>query len=166
MLNRSRCRRMQMLLGLAAGFMIALSSGAQEQASEAPADPYPLVNEKPDYADIDSYGRAPDSAPNSSPMGSTAASGGDLLGGPSADEAGGPDIESIQPSFASRAGEVAMDVIVLRPLGAVATAVGAGFWVSATPFMVFSPDEEFAAAGEAFVGERYRETFERPIGQF
>ena len=65
-----------------------------------------------------------------------------------------------------RAGEVAMDVIVLRPLGAVATAVGAGFWVSATPFMVFSPDEEFAAAGEAFVGERYRETFERPIGQF
>ena len=155
-----------MLLGLAAGFMIAFSSGAQEQAPEAPADPYPLVDEKPDYADIDSYGRAPDSGANSSPIGAAASSGGDLMGGPAAEEAEGPDIEPSQPSLASRAGEVAMDVIVLRPLGAVATAVGAGFWVSATPFMVFSPDEEFAAAGEAFVGERYRETFERPIGQF
>ena len=47
---------------------------------------------------------------------------------------------------------------------AVATGVGCGFLAAAAPFLVFSND--YDTASDVFVGERYRYTFERPLGSF
>jgi len=57
-----------------------------------------------------------------------------------------------------------MDAVILRPFGAVATGVGCGFLAAAAPFLVFSND--YDTASDVFVGERYRYTFERPLGSF
>jgi hypothetical protein len=63
-----------------------------------------------------------------------------------------------------RSGEVAMDVLVLRPFGALSTLVGGAFLMVATPLLV--PGGEYEEAREMFFSERARYTFDRPLGRF
>jgi len=161
-MNRIGMRLGGAWIGISLVVLISGHASAEVESESAAKDPYDFVDEKPDYADIDSYGVEDPASDSSTADG---AKGPDLSGA----EAGSADAPIAEDSSswgerAGRAGEVTMDAVVLRPLGAVATGIGAGFWLTTTPFMVFS--NEFKAAGDAFVGERYRETFKRPIGQF
>jgi hypothetical protein len=61
-------------------------------------------------------------------------------------------------------GEVAFDVVILRPLGAVATAAGLAFFTASMPLVLVS--DEFGTTWDVFVGGPADYTFARPIGEF
>ena len=63
-----------------------------------------------------------------------------------------------------RAGEITLDVALVRPFGALGTAAGYGFYIAATPFMVL--DGDLDDARDVYVGELARDTFKRPLGEF
>ena len=154
-------------VGISLVVLISGQASAEVESESAAKDPYDFVDEKPDYADIDRYGVEDQASDASTADRATGAEGLD----PSDAASGSADAPIAEDSSswgqrAGRAGEVAVDAVLLRPLGVVATGIGAGFWLSTTPFMIFSEDDEFKTAGDVFVGERYRETFERPLGQF
>ena len=166
-MNRIGTRLGAAWVGIGLVVLISGFASAQNESESGANDPYDFVDEKPDYADIDRYGVEDPTSDASTADGSTGADGLNLSGA-AAGSADDP-IADASPSWgerAGRAGEVTMDALLLRPLGAVATGIGAGFWLTTTPFMIFSDDSEFKTAGDVFVGERYRETFERPLGQF
>jgi hypothetical protein len=60
--------------------------------------------------------------------------------------------------------EVAADALVVRPLGAAATVVGAAIWVVALPFAAISGDVK--SSGRTLVGVPARFTFKRKLGDF
>jgi hypothetical protein len=60
--------------------------------------------------------------------------------------------------------EVAADVLVVRPLGVAATAVGAVIFVLALPFAAIAGDVDKTA--RTLVGKPARFTFTRPLGDF
>ena len=166
-MNRIGMRLGGAWVGISLVVLISGHASAEVESESAAKDPYDFVDEKPDYADIDSYGVEDPASDSSTADGAAGAEGLD----PSDAALGSADapIDEDSPSWgqrAGRAGEVTVDAVVLRPLGVVATGIGAGFWLSTTPFMIFSGDDEFKTAGDVFVGERYRDTFERPLGQF
>lgn len=60
--------------------------------------------------------------------------------------------------------DMLIDLVVLRPLGAVTTVVGAAVWVVALPFTI--PTGQVAESGRAMVGRPAEYTFNRPLGDF
>jgi len=60
--------------------------------------------------------------------------------------------------------EMAFDGLVVRPVGIVATALGAATWVVILPFTLLSGDVE--AAGDTLVADPAQFTFVRPLGEF
>ena len=61
-------------------------------------------------------------------------------------------------------GEMVFDVVVLRPVGLVATAVGCVFWVVSSPFAALGGNMDVAS--EKLVKDPAAFTFKRPLGQF
>lgn len=70
---------------------------------------------------------------------------------------------------ASRFGEASFDVIVLRPMSAMALAVGSVFFVASVPFVAPFGGGRFEgvrSAWSAFVYAPYEYTVLRPLGDF
>lgn len=65
---------------------------------------------------------------------------------------------------ASEWGAVVFDVSVLRPLGAIQTAVGTALFALAGPLSI--PSEGVGEAWDIFVQVPYEDTFQRPLGRF
>ena len=61
-------------------------------------------------------------------------------------------------------GEMLFDVVVLRPIGAVATVVGSAFWLVSLPFS--SLGDNVDTATEKLVKDPAAFTFRRPLGEF
>jgi hypothetical protein len=61
-------------------------------------------------------------------------------------------------------GEMLFDVVVLRPIGAVAIAVGSVFWLVSLPFSTLGDNVDTAT--EKMVKEPTAFTFRRPLGEF
>jgi hypothetical protein len=55
-------------------------------------------------------------------------------------------------------------MIVVRPIGAVATAVGSVFWLISLPFSASGDNVDTAT--EKLVKEPAKYTFDRPLGEF
>ncbi len=62
----------------------------------------------------------------------------------------------------SDVGAKTLDAAVLRPLGALSSAVGFGFFLASTPFL--APFEGIGDSWDAFVRTPVENTFERPLG--
>ena len=65
---------------------------------------------------------------------------------------------------ASEWGAIVFDVGVLRPLGAIQTAVGTVLFSVAGPLSM--PSKGVGEAWDVFVQVPYEDTFERPLGRF
>lgn len=76
--------------------------------------------------------------------------------------AGPPASEPSGPS-ALETGSLMVDLLVLRPLGMAATAVGFGFFLIAGPLA--APTGQFGEAWDTFVISPYEFTFQRPLGE-
>ncbi len=86
-----------------------------------------------------------------------------------------PAIEPVQPAKAAEVEErqdsafVLFDVIVYRPLGLVATIVGAALYVGISPFTALAsippPHDAFAKVGDILVVAPAAYTFQRPLGK-
>jgi hypothetical protein len=61
-------------------------------------------------------------------------------------------------------GEMMWDTFALRPIGMVATAVGAVVWAISYPFAHWGGNTDEST--ESLVKEPFEWTFERPLGQF
>ena len=61
---------------------------------------------------------------------------------------------------------VIADLILVRPLGFIATVFGAALFVVTLPFTVFGGEENTNMVIEKIIKEPARFTFERPVGQF
>lgn len=76
------------------------------------------------------------------------------------------------PTFADDPGTISgdkgtdmlVDLLVMRPLGIVATAVGAVAFVVALPFTI--PSDSVDASARELVGKPAQYTFSRPLGEF
>jgi hypothetical protein len=68
--------------------------------------------------------------------------------------------EKEDPSGAS----MLFDTIMVRPIGIVATAVGAVFYVVSLPFSALG--DNVGEAGEKLIKEPAKFTFQRPLGEF
>lgn len=75
-----------------------------------------------------------------------------------------PYSEELYPNREPSAAELITDVVIVRPLGIVATVVGAVFYVIALPFSLPSGSADQAA--EALVKDPAKYTFQRPLGNF
>lgn len=119
-------------------------------AASVAGDPYDYVDGEVD-GEADEYtgDEAEESAPAAVASGNTAVA----------------DAGPTSPSERfSRAGEVAMDVALLRPLNALASVAGFGFFVAASPLLVLSGDLD--TARNVLVVEPARYAFDRPVGRF
>lgn len=69
------------------------------------------------------------------------------------------------PAFATHdeATDMAIDTLILRPLGIVSILTGTGLYLLSYPFA--SMTNSLDKTGEALVMEPYRYTFERPVGE-
>ena len=61
-------------------------------------------------------------------------------------------------------GAMMYDMVVVRPIGIVATAVGSVFWLISLPFSASGDNVD--AATEKLVKEPAAYTFDRPLGEF
>ncbi len=68
------------------------------------------------------------------------------------------EVDTKEPS----AGSMTYDLIVMRPLGAAATILGAGVWVLALPFTAI--DNSVPKASQKLVKDPFHFTFNRPLG--
>lgn len=69
----------------------------------------------------------------------------------------------------AKVGAGAVDILILRPMGSVATAVGFGFFAVSSPLWglaVWSIPDGFSESWEIFVMAPVEYTFVRPLGQF
>ena len=89
-------------------------------------------------------GRAQDASPDSQPQGAEAL-----------------DPDAFRPSDVGR---VTLDVLLLRPLGVAASAVGLAAFVVSVPFV--APSSGLRTSWEVFVLGPTEYTFSRPIGEF
>ena len=74
------------------------------------------------------------------------------------DSYGNPNT-NYEPSGAS----MALDAIVIRPLGLAATIIGSALYVVSLPFSALGGNAK--EAGEVLVGKPARFTFKRPLGK-
>jgi len=61
-------------------------------------------------------------------------------------------------------GAMMYDLVVVRPIGMVATAVGSVFWLIGLPFSAAGGNVD--AATEKLIKEPAKYTFDRPLGEF
>lgn len=61
-------------------------------------------------------------------------------------------------------GEMLYDLVIVRPIGIIATAVGSVTYVLSLPFSALGGNVD--AAGEKLVKDPFQYTFKRPLGQF
>jgi len=61
-------------------------------------------------------------------------------------------------------GAMIYDMVVVRPIGAIATVIGSVFWVVTLPFSASGDNVD--AATEKLVKEPAAYTFKRPLGEF
>ena len=61
-------------------------------------------------------------------------------------------------------GAMMYDMVVVRPIGIVATAVGSVFWLISLPFSASGDNVDTAT--EKLVKEPAKYTFDRPLGEF
>ena len=61
-------------------------------------------------------------------------------------------------------GAMIYDMVVVRPIGLAATAIGAVFWLVSSPFS--ASGDNFDTATEKLVKEPAVYTFKRPLGEF
>jgi len=62
------------------------------------------------------------------------------------------------------AGAIAGDIMLVRPLGIAATALGTGLFIASLPFSALGGN--MGTAAKALVAEPVKFTFFRPVGQF
>jgi hypothetical protein len=85
--------------------------------------------------------------------------------GAETEAAGGEEVVVPDSTFRDvGVGEAMLDVAILRPFGAAATAVGFAFFVASLPLV--APNLEFGTSWEVFVLAPAEFTFTRPIGEF
>jgi hypothetical protein len=60
--------------------------------------------------------------------------------------------------------EIVADVFIVRPIGLVATVIGAAAFIAALPFSL--PSGSVHEIGRVLVAEPFKYTFARPIGDF
>jgi hypothetical protein len=63
---------------------------------------------------------------------------------------------------AAQIGASTLDAVLIRPLGALATAVGLGMFVVSSPFV--APSRDFGTTWDIFVVGPAEYTFQRPLG--
>jgi hypothetical protein len=61
-------------------------------------------------------------------------------------------------------GAMMYDMVVLRPVGAVATVIGSAFWLISLPFSAAGDNTDTAT--KKLVKEPAKFTFKRPLGEF
>ena len=61
-------------------------------------------------------------------------------------------------------GAMIYDMVVIRPIGLAATAIGTVFWLVSSPFS--ASGDNFDTATEKLVKEPAAYTFKRPLGEF
>jgi hypothetical protein len=61
-------------------------------------------------------------------------------------------------------GDMIYDMLVLRPIGTVATVIGSAFWLVTLPFSALGNNTD--AATKKLVKEPAAYTFQRPLGEF
>jgi hypothetical protein len=84
-----------------------------------------------------------------------------LIGGPFATSAMAQEyFEAKEPG----GGAMMYDLVVLRPIGAVATVVGSAFWLVSLPFSASGDNVDTAT--KKLVKEPAAFTFKRPLGEF
>jgi hypothetical protein len=69
-----------------------------------------------------------------------------------------------QQSSQRSAGAMAVDAVVVRPLGLVATVIGSGLFVVSLPFSALGGNVDEAAQNLVVAPARF--TFKRPLGQY
>ena len=79
----------------------------------------------------------------------------------------GPEGASVEESNggggdAAQIGASTLDVVLIRPLGALATAVGLSMFVVSSPFV--APSRDFGTSWDIFVVGPFEYTFQRPVG--
>lgn len=67
--------------------------------------------------------------------------------------------DNVQPTAEAMAG----DLIAVRPLGLVATILGAATFLVALPFTI--PSGSVGSSAKVLIGEPFQYTFTRPLGQ-
>lgn len=75
-----------------------------------------------------------------------------------------PAQEHIKALDDDKAGYMMGDLVVIRPLGIAATAVGVVFYVLSLPFSLAGGNEE--EARQKLMGDPAGYTFKRPLGEF
>lgn len=78
-----------------------------------------------------------------------------------------PAAHAQQQAGGCQAGDVAagaFDLVVLRPLGAVALATGIVFFVASAPFV--APAGNLSETRDLFISAPFKYTFQRPLGDF
>lgn len=68
------------------------------------------------------------------------------------------------PVTGDRGSDMAVDLVVVRPLGIVATVVGAAGFVLALPFTL--PSGSAGETAREWVAQPFEYTFDRPLGDF
>ena len=76
------------------------------------------------------------------------------------------DEETSASSTAARIGAVALDVILIRPIGVGQTVAGSVFFAVAAPLTYPGGKDDFDLAYETFVEAPVDDTFRRELGQF
>ena len=74
----------------------------------------------------------------------------------------GPAMATDETVTGDKGADMAIDLVVVRPLGLAATVVGAVGWVVALPFTL--PTGQAGETGRQFVGRPFEYTFNRPLG--
>lgn len=69
-----------------------------------------------------------------------------------------------EPVTGDRGGDMAVDLIVVRPLGLVATVIGTAGFILALPFTL--PTGTVGETAKEWIGDPLEYTFDRPLGEF
>ena len=69
-----------------------------------------------------------------------------------------------QAASVGEVGQVTFDLVILRPLNAMAVVVGMGFFAISAPLVL--PSGDVSTPFEVFVYAPYEYAFERPLGDF
>ena len=77
---------------------------------------------------------------------------------------GAASAQNREPVLGDRASDMAVDLILVRPLGIVGTVLGAAGFVISLPFTL--PTGTAGETAREFVGRPFEYTFNRPLGDF
>lgn len=74
-----------------------------------------------------------------------------------------PEEPAAETSSGPGIAEISLDVLLLRPIGALSTVVGMGFFVVSAPLV--APSWAFSDTWDVFVATPVDDTFSRPLGE-